>query len=341
MSRMLNAFESTPDQERDRQVQRVHRRYNKVVEAASDITARKRALMERMELRDAIIQARQPASLLPSSSDDTPLPPLQAATEVFQSSEASRLQSFKQSLGAFCDLEKKILDERRGFLDALQGAVHDLEPQGDVDLFARTEKKSELTHKYSKALTLLDWDVHRRQRNDAVAEEAAANANAVAAASAKDGPEDTEVAELSGKATQLTPLPPRAGTPLPPSGLNDAAGIAGTPAAPAAPILNRRIEQMRYVLSLLFPDPSSPSPTFDESSIRGLPTDIAAVSEELWTTLISSKEASDLFLQELDEKRGRCVVGGCARLCSVAHLVCSAVGSAAWAAPPSPPWRAR
>ena len=241
---------------------------------------------------------------------------LQAATEVFQGSEVSRLQSFKQSLGAFCELEKKILDERRSFLDTLQAAVGELEPQSDVDLFARCEKKSDLTHKYSKALSLLDWDVHRRQRNEAAAEAAAAQAGAAAAASAAvsntaSAEEDAEVAELAGKSTQLTSMPPRAGTPQPEQGPNAAAAHVGSAAAaqalvaPAAPIVNRRIEQMRYVLSLLFHDPSSPSPSFDESSIRGLPSCISGVNEEIWTTLISSKEASDLFLQELDDKRGR------------------------------------
>lgn len=137
---------------------------------------------------------------------------LQAATEVFQGSEVSRLQSFKQSLGAFCELEKKILDERRSFLDTLQAAVGELEPQSDVDLFARCEKKSDLTHKYSKALSLLDWDVHRRQRNEAAAEAAAAQAGAAAAASAAvsntaSAEEDAEVAELAGKSTQLTSMP--------------------------------------------------------------------------------------------------------------------------------------
>lgn len=55
MSKMLSAFESTPSQDRDKQLRRVEKRFNLIVMYSIDIKKRKRILKEQMHAKDVSI----------------------------------------------------------------------------------------------------------------------------------------------------------------------------------------------------------------------------------------------------------------------------------------------
>jgi hypothetical protein len=56
MGQMLKAFESTPEQERDKQEKKLIKKYNHMIDCASDIVMKKKALMTKMEERDGAVQ---------------------------------------------------------------------------------------------------------------------------------------------------------------------------------------------------------------------------------------------------------------------------------------------
>lgn len=56
MGRMLSAFETTPEQDRDKQVRKLAKRQYHLMECSAEIAAKKKALLVRIEERDSAIQ---------------------------------------------------------------------------------------------------------------------------------------------------------------------------------------------------------------------------------------------------------------------------------------------
>eukprot|EP01035_Chromulina_nebulosa_P019370 gene19370-25237_t len=143
MGRMLSAFESTPSQDRDKQQRRVHKRLNNVILCSNEITAKKKILREKLFFRDYVIAQ---------------------ATEAAQALEYERIACIKENIKRFCELEEELINTRKHLLTSLQEVVETMNVKDDIQLFVKIEKKVEFTHKYSKAIDLLDWDYSRRSR---------------------------------------------------------------------------------------------------------------------------------------------------------------------------------
>jgi hypothetical protein len=59
-------------------------------------------------------------------------------------------------------LEVEMVQVRQALLSNLLTVVENVNVEEDLQLYVQREKKSELTHKYSKALDLLEWDYAKR-----------------------------------------------------------------------------------------------------------------------------------------------------------------------------------
>ena len=68
----------------------------------------------------------------------------------------------KKSLLSFCKLESAALSQRQKLLNDLKEAVEVMDCHYDVTLFIENEKKSDVSHKFCKALNLLDADFRNR-----------------------------------------------------------------------------------------------------------------------------------------------------------------------------------
>ncbi len=65
-------------------------------------------------------------------------------------------------MGKICRLEKESLKLREKLLNDLEETVVSQDIDADIQRFIQKDKKTEFTHKYSKALELLDWDFAKR-----------------------------------------------------------------------------------------------------------------------------------------------------------------------------------
>ena len=81
---------------------------------------------------------------------------------IFQTNEINRLNGIKTSLQSFCRLESTALLQRQKLLNDLKEAVEVMDCNYDVNLFIEVEKKSDVSHKFCKALSLLDADFRNR-----------------------------------------------------------------------------------------------------------------------------------------------------------------------------------
>ena len=83
---------------------------------------------------------------------------------IFQTNEMNRINGIKASLQSFCRLESTALQQRQKLLNDLKGAVDVMDCNYDVNLFIEVEKKTDVSHKYCKALSLLDADFRNRKK---------------------------------------------------------------------------------------------------------------------------------------------------------------------------------
>ena len=81
---------------------------------------------------------------------------------IFQTNEINRINGIKKSLQSFCKLESTALSQRQKLLNDLKEAVEVMDCHYDVTLFIENEKKSDVSHKFCKALNLLDADFRNR-----------------------------------------------------------------------------------------------------------------------------------------------------------------------------------
>lgn len=141
MKTFMSAFESNPEVDRDKQQKRVSRRYNSLLACTTEIVTKKRILRDRLIARDIAIAE---------------------ASVVFEDLEHQRLRKSREALLHFCNLEEDLLVSRLRMLRDFKESVNSIDIKMDVQEFIQQFKRSEITHKYSKALDLLDWNYNRK-----------------------------------------------------------------------------------------------------------------------------------------------------------------------------------
>ncbi len=72
------------------------------------------------------------------------------------------MSAARTGLQQYCRLERQLLENKLKLLTDLEAAVGEINIEADIQGFIRMEKASEFTHKYSKAMDLMDWDFDRR-----------------------------------------------------------------------------------------------------------------------------------------------------------------------------------
>lgn len=135
MGRMFSAFESNPEQDRDKQARKLEKRKNEVQMARQGIVDRKKDLLDAFAALDN--------DYAKSSLD-------------FQEMELERMCALRSSIKSFCDIEKAALLHKLDLLKSLEEAVTLQQPEEDLALFISQCKHTELTHKFSHALELLN-----------------------------------------------------------------------------------------------------------------------------------------------------------------------------------------
>jgi len=251
----------------------VQRRKQKKLECFNDIKFKKKTLMEKIAARDLAIQQ---------------------TSHHFADAELGRLNSTKSALQAFIALEKKQLAARMKALDDLESWVSKVNVENDLKLFIKQEKKIDFTHKYHTALQLLDLDYERRickrtEKEADISTNTADDASKITAVGADDDEVVGGVVASEGVTSteDVTILEHSADS-------ND--NNAPETIDHEMIIINPRLQGMQNVLSGLFAD------VMDTKTVKEYKWEL---NEAEWGTLLSSTEASDYFLQVLDERRGR------------------------------------
>lgn len=282
-SRMLSAaFESTPEAERDKQEKRVGRRAHDLIVASADIKTRKALLTEKMSIRDFSIQQ---------------------ATLQLQECETQRLLCMKQTVSEFCSIERAALQEQSRLLDLLEQTVVEQQPARDIATFIQHEKRPESTLKYTKALALLDWNYLRRV-TPAMAATFDGDDECGEKEGEREGEKEGEKGDKGGKEeiggkeevwkdsldfdsidvddmAELLTL----------EALGDRQGGKQSPVMPD--VLDTDAQQQTLAaVQAIFEAPET-------AEAAG-----SALSESQWGEMMESKELRDLFLQELDGRRG-------------------------------------
>jgi len=142
MGRILSAFETTPEQDRDKQLRRLNRLEAEMVARSDEIATKKKALLDLYAERDVVFAE---------------------ASKAFELAEKGRLQHTEKVLRTFCKMEREALESRLRLLKSLEeGALSTLDAQADAELFSSRERDPERTHRCSNAMQVMDWDYQRR-----------------------------------------------------------------------------------------------------------------------------------------------------------------------------------
>jgi hypothetical protein len=139
---MSSAFEVTPEQERERQAKKVAKRQKAVLDHTIDIATKKRWLLQKIEERDGAIEM---------------------ASSAFEAAEYDRIGRTHQCLKKYVEMERASLQYKSQLLSKLEEAINGADVTKDITMFVEQEKSTDLTHKYHKALSILDWDYRRRK----------------------------------------------------------------------------------------------------------------------------------------------------------------------------------
>jgi hypothetical protein len=139
---LSTAFEVTPEQERERRAKKVMKRQKVVLEHTFDIAAKKQALLKKIEERDSAIHS---------------------ATIAIETAEYDRISQTHACLRKYVENERASLKFKSQLLGKLEEALDAADVKGDITTFVNQNQDAEETHKYHKALSILDWDYRRRK----------------------------------------------------------------------------------------------------------------------------------------------------------------------------------
>ena len=75
-----------------------------------------------------------------------------------------RTRLTKEALSKYCTIEKTYLQQRMNNLAVYESSfmTSEMDEGADRLSFLQRYKQPERTHRYSRALTLMDWDIERR-----------------------------------------------------------------------------------------------------------------------------------------------------------------------------------
>ena len=75
-----------------------------------------------------------------------------------------RTRLTKEALNKYCTIEKSYLQQRMNALAVYESSfmTSEMDEGADRLAFLQRYKRPERTHRYSRALTLMDWDIERR-----------------------------------------------------------------------------------------------------------------------------------------------------------------------------------
>jgi hypothetical protein len=79
-----------------------------------------------------------------------------------QDTEQNRLLIFNKSIKNFCALEQSAIHTRSKLLSTLEASVAKQSVVDDIQVFINQSKQTELTHKYTNALQLMDYFYHQK-----------------------------------------------------------------------------------------------------------------------------------------------------------------------------------
>jgi hypothetical protein len=79
-----------------------------------------------------------------------------------QDTEQNRLLIFNKSMKKFCALEQSAIHTRIKLLSTLEASVAKQSVVDDIQVFINQSKQTELTHKYTNALQLMDYFYHQK-----------------------------------------------------------------------------------------------------------------------------------------------------------------------------------
>lgn len=139
--KFISSFEVTPEHELQRQTKKVAKLTAELENHKTEIRVTKQHVIDALSQFDSEVDV---------------------SSESFQEGEKVRIQKMKLALKAFCEIERTSLQSQLELLQQFEDAVDRIRPADDVNQFILTEQRSELVHKMSRALALLDWDCIRR-----------------------------------------------------------------------------------------------------------------------------------------------------------------------------------
>eukprot|EP01038_Epipyxis_sp_PR26KG_P010031 gene10031-13488_t len=306
MGRMLSAFEASPEQERDKQYKKRIRKENELNAFTQQIIEKKKNLMDKINAMDIA---------------------LHKAAIAMQEAEIDRLNALRSSMKTFCEFERASIKARGEFLATLEEAVSSQVPDEDVLLFISQEKQIELTHKYTSAIKLMDriyeqrdtpmpnsplYDQTLKFSNDTTASAGAPYSNSPSPLLANTNKKyyGPLVLDDNQSGTELISSRQLVETEDNNDAVNENGNLLGINninasnesgvTAVAGPYQLNAISKLSEALTTLFP-------ITNVTTLDGTATGegLAFTSVDDWRILLEIKEARELFLQELDEQRGR------------------------------------
>ncbi len=84
------------------------------------------------------------------------------ANVAFQEAEFERISKLKVCMKNFCELERTAINARSELLKVLEDAINSQNAEDDLSLFISQEKNTELTHKYTNAVNLMDLHLKKK-----------------------------------------------------------------------------------------------------------------------------------------------------------------------------------
>jgi hypothetical protein len=135
MSRMFSAFESTPEQDYEKQQKKVEKRKDELNNSFDNILEKKKILLSLLETLDELFYH---------------------SSQSFEEFEIARMKKMNTVLQVFCKLERTTLEFRLEQLTLLEEAVSQQNFIEDIALFIESNKSNEFTHQYGSVLRLID-----------------------------------------------------------------------------------------------------------------------------------------------------------------------------------------
>eukprot|EP00604_Paraphysomonas_vestita_P001008 CAMPEP_0174819188 /NCGR_PEP_ID=MMETSP1107-20130205/2281_1 /TAXON_ID=36770 /ORGANISM="Paraphysomonas vestita, Strain GFlagA" /LENGTH=614 /DNA_ID=CAMNT_0016032233 /DNA_START=570 /DNA_END=2414 /DNA_ORIENTATION=- len=317
IGRFFSAFESNPIQEKEKQLKKIERLEQEAAMKVKDIAAKKKILLESIARKDDVYGK---------------------ALKSFEMAEKGRLQHTENTLRKFCKLEREALQTRLKLLNDLEEeALTSLDAEADIKLYAERERNIENTQRYSSSLQVMDWDYARRKipdrklstqtdasllsqyipQNDPIVDSLPLESDNVVGEETKilsdnnnNNNNNNNNDETQSK-DNITDLSTQNDTPLVIETITERrytnSSTSSQPSKSSLPIshkyLTELVDQRIFMIQTNENIENNNNNNNSNNSNNNL---LTLSTEELCQRAFSESYGMDLFLQILDEKRGRC-----------------------------------